>query len=207
LHCYSHVAIAPANGGDADSKPLLPMSLDLRGTLNWGWMLSHAGRGQLSVVQPIDHEHAAPKSTPSDLLRHWAEVLHRHRAAAEPPRFDAGAVRSITLPLAGALAHEGVADRTITFGPEGGFFSACSEDVYPNCWSATFAVDVVKKALKEEFLQDSIQAFRQKWRTTLGDYLRGPQQNLRFLLPLVYRNPVMTQRLGESILHGKSVVR
>ena len=43
--------------------------------------------------------------------------------------------------------------------------------------------------------------------TTLGDYLRGPQQNLRFLLPLVYRNPVMTARLTESILQGKSVVR
>ena len=48
---------------------------------------------------------------------------------------------------------------------------------------------------------------RLAWRTTLGDYLRGPQQNLRFLLPLVYRNQVMTARLSESILMGKSVVR
>jgi len=56
-------------------------------------------------------------------------------------------------------------------------------------------------------VQDSIQVYRQKWGTTLGDYLRGPQQNLRFLLPLVYRNPVMTSRLAEAILSGKSVVR
>ena len=64
-----------------------------------------------------------------------------------------------------------------------------------------------KKALKEPHLQDAIKPYRQKWRTTLGDYLRGPQQNLRFLLPLVYRNQVMTTRLSESILLGKSVVR
>jgi len=49
--------------------------------------------------------------------------------------------------------------------------------------------------------------YRQQWRTTLGDYLRGPQQNLRFLLPMVYRNPKMTARLTEAILTGKSVVR
>ena len=67
--------------------------------------------------------------------------------------------------------------------------------------------DVLRKALKERHLQDSINAFRHVWRTTLGDYLRGPQQNLRFLLPLVYRNQVMTARLTESILQGKSVVR
>ena len=30
---------------------------------------------------------------------------------------------------------------------------------------------------------------------------------VRFLLPLIYRNEVMTMRLTESILMGKSVVR
>ena len=86
-------------------------------------------------------------------------------------------------------------------------YTACAEEIYPTCWSAMFAVDVARKALKERHLQDALQEYRQKWGTTLGDYLRGPQQNLRFLLPLVYRNPVMTTRLAEAILHGKSVVR
>ena len=65
----------------------------------------------------------------------------------------------------------------------------------------------MKKALKEPHLQDALQPYRHHWRTTLGDYLRGPQQNFRFLLPLVYRNQVMTTRLTEAILLGKSVVR
>ena len=107
----------------------------------------------------------------------------------------------------GALSQEGVANRALLIGPAGGFYSGCAEDIYPNCWSALFAADAVRKALKEPHLQDALQPYRQKWGTTLGDYLRGPQQNLRFLLPLVYRNPVMTARLGESILMGKSVVR
>ena len=70
-----------------------------------------------------------------------------------------------------------------------------------------YAVDVAKKALKERHVQDALQPYRQRWGSTLGDYLRGPQQNLRFLLPLVYRNAVMTARLTEAILSGKSVVR
>ena len=81
------------------------------------------------------------------------------------------------------------------------------EDLYPNCWSARFAADAIRAALAEPHLQDALQPYRQSWGTTLGEYLRGPQQNLRFLLPLVYRNPVMTARMGESILQGKSVVR
>ena len=65
----------------------------------------------------------------------------------------------------------------------------------------------IRAALGEVHLQDALQPYRQAWGTTLGEYLRGPQQNLRFLLPLVYRNPVMSGRLAESILQGKSVVR
>jgi hypothetical protein len=66
---------------------------------------------------------------------------------------------------------------------------------------------VAAKAIKERHPQDALQPYRQQWGATLGDYLRGPQQNLRFLLPLVYRNSTMTARLAEAILRGKSVVR
>jgi flavin-dependent dehydrogenase len=100
-----------------------------------------------------------------------------------------------------------VANRTLLIGPAGGFYTACAEDIYPNCWSAVFAADAARKALKETHVQDALHTYRHKWGATLGDFLRGPQQNLRFLLPLVYRNPTMTARLAEAILLGKSVVR
>ena len=61
--------------------------------------------------------------------------------------------------------------------------------------------------LTPRHLQDALAPYRHNWRTTLGDHLRDPQQNLRFLLPLVYRNQVMTTRLTEAILLGKGMLR
>jgi hypothetical protein len=186
------------------AKALMPMSLDLCGQLCWGWLLPGDGEFQLVVEEPI--EKASARSG-IQLLAHWARVLHLHQVLRSPLEFEEKQITSLNLPLTGALAHEGVANRTLLIGPAGGFYSACGEEVFPCCWSAIFAVDVMKKALKEPHLQDALHPYRQKWRTTLGDYLRGPHQNLRFLLPLVYRNPAMSMRLAEAILLSKSVVR
>jgi flavin-dependent dehydrogenase len=180
------------------------MSLNLNEMLCWAWLLPGPKSVQLAVEQPID---SLSRARPADLLAQWVEVLRRNEVLNGKPDVPLDSAQSIDLPLAGALAHEGVANRTLLVGPAGGFYSACTEDIYPNCWSALYAADAAKKALKETHLQDALQPYRHKWRTTLGDYLRGPQQNLRFLLPLVYRNQVMTTRLTESILLGKSVVR
>lgn len=201
---YSYVRLKGNKWADSGSRPLMPMSLDLKGMLIWAWLLAGDKVTQLAVEQPVS---SIARAGPHELLTHWANVLHTHQVLKSLPSFSSEEVESLDLPLAGALAHEGVANRTLLIGPAGGFYSACSEDVYPNCWSAIFAADVAKQALKQPHLQDALQPFRQKWRTTLGDYLRGPQQNLKFLLPLVYRNPVMTSRLAEAILTGKSVVR
>jgi hypothetical protein len=110
------------------------------------------------------------------------------------------------MPLAGALVQEQVFNHTILIGPAGGFYSGWGEDIYPNCWSAIFAADVLNTAFKERHLQDGLAAFRSRWRTTLGEYLRQGQQELRLLLPLIYRNKLMAQRVGQSILLGKGVL-
>jgi hypothetical protein len=188
-----------------DEKPVMPMSLDVGGKLTWAWMLIGADELQLAVEQPIDEVGAHP---PQTVMRTWAASLRKHgilKKEADALPFDD--MESMDLPAAGALAREIVANRTLLFGPAGGFYTACLEDIYPCCWSAVFAVDAIRLALLELHLQDALQPYRQSWGTTLGEYLRGPQQNLRFLLPLVYRNPVMSARLAESILQGKSVVR
>lgn len=201
VHRYSYVKVKTKHA-DLGGRPLVPMSLDLKGTLGWAWLLPGDKYVQIVVEQPLD---TLAQNPPAELLRHWADVLHKHGILKG--EVDLSAAESLDIPFGGALMHEGVANRTLLVGPAGGFYSGSAEDVYPNCWSALFAADVMKKALKEPHLQDAIQAYRQKWRTTLGEYLRGPQQNLRFLLPLVYRNQIMTNRLAEAILTGKSVVR
>jgi len=204
VHRYTFVRLPGTKWADLGSRPVMPMSLNLKDTFCWAWLLPGPKGMQLAVEQPAE---SLGKFRPADLLAHWVDVLRRNQVLGPKPEVPLDEAESIDLPLAGALAHEGVANRTLLVGPAGGFYSACTEDIYPNCWSALYAADAIKKALKEPHLQDALHPYRHKWRTTLGDYLRGPQQNLRFLLPLVYRNPVMTTRLTESILLGKSVVR
>jgi flavin-dependent dehydrogenase len=205
IHRYTYVKIpGGTKGADVGARPTMPMCLNLRGQLCWGWLLPGPKSMQLAVEQPAE---TIGKLKPTELLADWVEILRTNEVIAPKASVPLESAESIDLPLAGALAHEGVANRTLLVGPAGGFYSACAEDIYPNSWSALFAADAIKKALKEPHLQDALNPYRQKWRTTLGDYLRGPQQNLRFLLPLVYRNQVMTTRLSESILLGKSVVR
>ena len=204
VHRYTYVMFKGGKQVDLGGKPLAPMSLDLQGRLTWAWLLPHGQCIQLAVEQPVE---TLSQVRPADLLAHWVTVLKRQgvlRADADVPLKDA---QSIDLPLGGALAHEGLANRTLLVGPAGGFYSASGEDIYPNVWSAIPAADSIKKALKETHVQDALGPYRHNWRTTLGDYLRGPQQNLRFLLPLVYRNQVMTTRLTEAILLGKGMVR
>lgn len=204
VHRYTFLKLPGTKWSNLGARPTMPMSLNLKETYCWAWMFPGPKGVQLAVEQPIELTRTHP---PADLLAHWGDVLRRAELLNLKGELPLAQAESIDLPLTGALAHEGVASRTLLVGPAGGFYTACAEDLYPNCWSALFAADTIKKALKEPHLQDALSPYRHKWRTTLGDYLRGPQQNLRFLLPLVYRNQNMTTRLAESILLGKSVVR
>lgn len=203
LHRYTFVPL-PGDAAEWTSRPTIPMSLNLNGILALAWLLPGNGQVQLAIQQPLN---SVEQAAPLTLLRQWAAVLGRHGLLSNPDSLPLDKARSMDLPTAAALDADGVANRTLLVGPAGGFYSAGGEDIYPNCWSAIHAAEVIRKALKQPHLQDALQPYRDRWRTTLGDYLRGPQQNLRFLLPLVYRNQVMTNRLGESILQGKSVVR
>ncbi len=199
---YSFVRLRETVIGADAAKLLVPMSLDLGGALTWAWMLPGKDEVQLTVEQPI-----RGGKTPKELLQLWAGVLRAHGLISSEHLIEEKKIFSMEVPAAGALNREPIGNRTLLIGPAGGFFTACLEDIYPNCWSSVFAVDTIRKALKEPHLQDALAPYREEWGTTLGEYLRGPQQNLRFLLPLVYRNAVMTSRLAESILLGKSVVR
>jgi len=186
----------------ADAQPLIPVSLELDEGEYWGWAHQHGDDVQLSITT----SHAASAAQMKKSMLRWVGILQTHQAI-EASAINAANLHHLSLPLAGALTQEDVGNRTLLFGPAGGFYNATAEDIYPNCWSATFAAELAAMALKEKHLQDGLQAFRNRWGSTLGDYLRGPQQNLKFLLPLVYRNPVMCARLAESILTGASVVR
>lgn len=210
LHRYTFQRFKPPAGAidpaASAAGGVVPMSLDLAGTGAWAWLLRHAdGTAQVSVQQPLRTTRSHP---PRHLLVHWCGQLARHgifRSAEAMP--DVASAVELDLPVAGALSAETVANRTLLIGPAGGFYSTCGEDVYPACWSAVAAAAVVGRALRANHVQDALQAYRAEWGSTLGDYLRGPQQNLTLLLPLIYKNAVMAARVAEAILFGESVVR
>jgi hypothetical protein len=188
---------------NGEAARVIPMSLDLGGTRQWAWMLT-CSRGTTCLV--VDGQADGKPEPASRALQRWADVLATHKVI-ERTTIDPTHVQTMTTAAAGSLAHDNVANRTLLIGPAGGFFSASGEDVYPNCWSAQFAATVLAKALKQPLLQDALDTYRSCWRTTLGLYLQGPQQNLQFLLPMVHRNAAMASRLAEAILVGTNVVR
>ena len=47
--------------------------------------------------------------------------------------------------------------------------------------------------------------FDTAWRTQLADYLRPPQTDIQFLLPLIFSNQPMADRMGAAFFHGESI--
>lgn len=208
VHRCGFLRLRPTKGVvEIPPKRTVPMSLDLEKTGAWAWMLFDGGGDvQFSVQQPMATVRSHP---PERLMGQWIDLLAKHGIVRSPQDLLAQTRQAkwADLPVGGALSAETVANRTLLIGPAGGFYSACGEELYPACWSAVAAAAVAGKALRATHVQDALQAYRQQWGSTLGDYLRGPQQNLTLLLPLVYRNAVMAARVGEAILFGESMVR
>lgn len=177
----------------------LPMSLDLDGTGVWAWLLRGADRVELAV----ESDTSGPPA--QQLIARWAGVLYR-QGLLESAVIGARA-HEVELPLTGALDREGVGSRTLLIGPVGGFISGCAEELYPSCWSAVHAAECAMAALDADHPQDALRDYRARWGSTLGDYLRGPRNNLRYLLPLAFRNQTLAQRLADAIFRGQSVVR
>ena len=134
----------------------------------------------------VEHSRWKPcrRVRPAELLSTWIDILAwRNGSVAadkgENSRESSRASRSAA--GEGGTAHEGVANRTLLIGPAGGFYSACSEDIYPNCWSKRPRRRGGQKSTEGGASSGWPSAVSPpRWRTTLGDYLRGPQQNLRF---------------------------
>ncbi|MCS7034127.1 MAG: hypothetical protein NZ561_09045 [Phycisphaerae bacterium] len=186
------------------TRMTIPMCLDLGGTGAWAWALTCGKILELGVLQPPGRATPAP----SDVIAAWCQNLKSHGILSEDaPLPTRSQYTTITLPTAQALIGETVASRTLLIGSAGGFISDCAEEIYPTCWSGVLAAATAARALRERHVQDALAGYRAAWGSTLGDYLRGPQQNLRLLLPLVYRNPMMAARVAEAILFGESVVR
>jgi len=99
-----------------------------------------------------------------------------------------------------------VAKHALLIGDAGGFVSAASQEgIYPAMWSAQLAVEVIAKALDSEHSQDVLMEFDPKWRMAMAEYLRPPNTDIQFLLPLIFSNQPMADRMGAAFFLGQSI--
>lgn len=99
-----------------------------------------------------------------------------------------------------------VAKRTLLAGTAGGFAGAMSgQTIVPTVRSALVAVRVIEKALDAPEEQGALGAFKNEWRKALADYLRPPNTALNMLLPLLFVNRQMVDRIARAMLYGESI--
>jgi flavin-dependent dehydrogenase len=146
----------------------------------------------------------------NDARQALRELCQRAHSANEVALDLSGKVDAAPLlrsPAAAALDMEShVGKHTLVIGDAGGFVSASSnEGVYPAMWSARIAAEVVEKALSAKRSQDELITFDSAWRMEMADYLRSPHSDIQFLLPLIFTNQPMADRMGAAFFLGENI--
>ncbi len=115
--------------------------------------------------------------------------------------------KAVMTPAAVSLEMEThVAKRTLIIGDAGGFVSATSgEGIYPAIWSARIAADVIHEALDSPSPQDVLMQFNTRWRTQMAEYLRPPNTDAQYILPLVFTNQPMADKMGAAFFSGENI--
>lgn len=113
----------------------------------------------------------------------------------------------IANPSSAVMDYEShVLKHTLLIGDAGGFVaSASNEGVYPAMWSAKIAAETIDEALNSTHTQDELMTFSSRWRIQMADYLRSPHTDIRFLLPLVFTNQPMADRMALAMFNGENL--
>jgi flavin-dependent dehydrogenase len=99
-----------------------------------------------------------------------------------------------------------VAKRCLLAGTAGGFAEAVTgQAAYTAVTSALVAAEVAAKALAEPDVHATLLDFRTSWRRQLEQRLLRPGTSLQVLLPLVFANPKVAQRLTAILLRGQDI--
>ncbi|MBN1490506.1 MAG: FAD-dependent monooxygenase [Phycisphaerae bacterium] len=159
--------------------------------------------GEVETVTTIAGEPATARSELANIVA-W---LDRTQRVSRPATADASTSPLLIVPAAHALEMDShVGKRTLVIGEAGGFVAApTGEGLYPGIWSAAIAATVIHDALEGPHTQDALRAFDTEWRTRMADYLRPPNTDLQFLLPLIFANEQMAARLAGAFLSGENL--
>ncbi len=140
-------------------------------------------------------------------LVHLCRQAFEHEVVPVELASQAATARLSATPASAALEMDShVGKHALVIGEAGGFVSAASnEGIYPAMWSARIAVDVANKALDCVHSQDELMTFNSVWRMEMADYLRSPHTDIQFLLPLIFSNQPMANRMGAAFFLGENI--
>jgi flavin-dependent dehydrogenase len=103
-------------------------------------------------------------------------------------------------------ADSHVGKRSLIIGDAGGFNATISrEGIYPAMWSAKIAAEIIAEIKSGEHVQDGLMAFDNGWRLAMADFLRPPNTDLQLLLPLIFTNQPMANRMAAAYLLGENI--
>ncbi len=171
------------------------------GVRGFGYAMRSSNRIAIGIAWP-----GGSKQVPDQLDRLIAALAEKG-LVPEQLRGAAGSAVMEHIPAGAALEMEAhVAKRCLLIGCAGGFATAISgETLYPGMWSAQVAAQVVDEALASDNPQDQLGQFEALWRTTMGEYLRMPNTDIQFLLPLVFANQQMADKMAAAFFAGQNI--
>ena len=196
----AHVA-APLKGVEAPKEPRVAVVLGLDGADSFGFCC--VGKDCVSVYV----RWCGARSDVGEALTNLCRSAHANNLTPVDLSGATAEARVMRCLAGSALDSDShVRKHTLMIGDAGGFMSAVSnEGIYPAMWSAVIAADVMHLALSSEHSQDALMVFDSRWRVEMADYLRSPHTDIRFLLPLIFANQPMADRMGAAFFSGENI--
>lgn len=197
-----HVAAKPTAWSEGRGRATeLTVFIESNDLASYGYALT-TGAGQvLGLVGP------APGPGLRDHLASLATTWQNAGLVSIQQPLKPAAFASRLVPRGLALeADTHVSKNAVFIGDAGGFVAAVShEGLYPAIESARLAVETCVEALQSPHPQDTLIDFDSRWRREMAEYLRLPNSDLRFLLPLAFSNPRMARKLADAFLLGINI--
>jgi flavin-dependent dehydrogenase len=192
---------APLVGHDAPPEPRVGVVLGMDRAGSYGLLCMALDRMSIGVNWISESDGAVPA------LVNLCRQAYQHKVVPVDLSRQACKSEVVRSPASAALDMDShVGKHTLVIGDAGGFISAASnEGIYPAMWSAQIAVEVADGALRSVHSQDELMAFDSVWRMRMAEYLRSPHTDVQFLLPLIFTNQPMADRMGAAFFSGENI--
>lgn len=191
----------PLKKKDAPKEPRVAVVLGLDRTASFGMLCVAPDRVSVSVTWSGERDRAV-----NALMNLCRQSFEKELVPLDLTR-AASAIKPVATAASAALDVEThVGKHMLVIGEAGGFVAAVSnEGIYPSMWSAQLAAEVVESALKSVHSQEELMSFDSQWRIQMADYLRSPHTDIQFLLPLIFSNQPMADRMGTAFFSGDNI--